>query len=610
MEAFSVKQEQMVIHSKSDLSAKVKNGDPCVQLKDVQGKSPFCAKFARIECYGLDTNYVACKVCSVPIKYTSESGTSGLIRHKCHVSKAAPVSAPVPDDDEGAERGESPKFQDVLTSLAAKVARMCSQDLRPLSVVEGRGFAGVAQALLEIGSRFGCKFPVEGILPSAGTLARHVDEAYDQLKGRVKDEIRQCQAHAVSADLWTAEWAETRYLTVTAHYIHEWKSRRQVLATREVAEDDDDIKRTAGEILQEFGIASEDVVVVSDDALDSAFQGYTRLSCASHKIDAILQHVFDGLDEENPLQAPVIQLMAAINVLATHLKRERLEGALAPPSDNAAESGCWRSKLATLKSVNKLSKSGKLRRILPAGDQLLLQRVDSELLEQVAALLAPFDEAKRHLSSARAPTLHLVLPTKATLLKALLRRHDDSQVVAELKAKLSEAVDLKFHIDVYHKVATALSPSLRTFLRKTVSAQEYDEVVGTLARLIEKSRASEGPLDGVWSPEASEVDDFFSACIEEAGEDDEEEDGEKDHWGRQVVRQYLSDKMPPPHARSLLDFWKERSDALARPADSFLSIPASCAPAQADLPALARRRAAIHPRNVDALLFLHSNTQV
>ncbi|XP_077432230.1 zinc finger protein 618-like isoform X2 [Vanacampus margaritifer] len=608
MDELSVSQEQVMIH-KSDLSLKVKNKDPCVQLKDINGKSPFCAKFARIECYGLDTNYVACKTCSVPVKYTTESGTSGLIRHKCHTSKAA--AAVAADGDVDDHRG-SPKLQrleqDIFTSLAAKVARMCSEDLWPLSAAEGRGFVGVAQTLLEIGSRFGYKFPVEEILPSSSTIARHVDQAYYQLKGRVKDEIQQCQAHALSADLWTAQRAETRFLTLTTHYIHEWKSHRRVLATREVAEDDD-IKRAAEEILQEFGMLSEDVVVVTDDSLDAAFHDYTRLSCAGSQMDSILRHVFDCLDEKNPLHAPVIKLMAGTDALVTHLKRERLEEALAQPLQEASQSS-WHPKVGTLKSVQGALKSGELRQILLARNELrFLEPVDGELLDEVVALLAPFDEAKRHLS-ARVPTLHLVLPTKVTLLKALLRRHGDSQVVTELKVNLSQAVDLKFQIDLYHKMATALSPSLRSFLRRTVSAREYDEVIGTLAQLIDKSQAPAVLTGGARSAETSEVDDFFAACIEEDEDEDEDEDeegGPKERWGRQVVQQYMSDKIPP--ARSLLDFWKERSGALVPLAKKFLSVPASGAPAEPDL-ALGRRRAALHPHNVDALLFLHSNMQM
>ena len=57
---------------------------------------------------------------------------------------------------------------------------------------------------------------------------------------------------------------------------------------------------------------------------------------------------------------------------------------------------------------------------------------------------------------------------------------------------LAQAVELKFKIHLYHKVATALSPSLKSFLRKSLSALEYEEVVNTLAALM-----ATGPEEGV-----------------------------------------------------------------------------------------------------------------
>lgn len=47
-------------------------------------------------------------------------------------------------------------------------------------------------------------------------------------------------------------------------------------------------------------------------------------------------------------------------------------------------------------------------------------------------------------------------------------------------------MELKFKIHLYHKIATALSPSLRCFLRKTLNAEEYEEDINTLAAITER----------------------------------------------------------------------------------------------------------------------------
>ncbi|XP_047667388.1 zinc finger protein 1035 isoform X3 [Tachysurus fulvidraco] len=55
-----------------------------------------------------------------------------------------------------------------------------------------------------------------------------------------------------------------------------------------------------------------------------------------------------------------------------------------------------------------------------------------DLLEDIIHLLEPFDEATRHLSTDQTPSLHLVLPTKETLLRGLLLQDGDSVNVKEI----------------------------------------------------------------------------------------------------------------------------------------------------------------------------------
>ena len=50
-------------------------------------------------------------------------------------------------------------------------------------------------------------------------------------------------------------------------------------------------------------------------------------------------------------------------------------------------------------------------------------------------------------------------------------------------------MEMKFKVHLYHKVATALSPSLRGFLRKTLSEVELYKVIKTLVEMTEKAGA-------------------------------------------------------------------------------------------------------------------------
>ena len=93
----------------------------------------------------------------------------------------------------------------------------------------------------------------------------------------------------------------------------------------------------------------------------------------------------------------------------------------------------WNSRLHMLESINDALKSGKLHKILLQRKELrFLNHIDSELLEEIIELLKPFDKATRELSTDQNPTLHLVLPTKATLLKNMEIQDEDSAIVKEV----------------------------------------------------------------------------------------------------------------------------------------------------------------------------------
>ncbi|KAK7890891.1 hypothetical protein WMY93_022854 [Mugilogobius chulae] len=419
------------------------------------------------------------------------------------------------------------------------------ENLRPFAVVEGAGFVSVVQELLDIGSQYGGAVRAEDLLPCARTVSRHVDGEYQKSKALVVEDLKQCTNYAVTTDLWTEEKTNTHYITVTVHYITvNWEMVNRILATKEMVgvKSGAHIRITVEEILQEF-----------------AFKDYVRLSCAGHNINLALKYVFDNLEDDNPRHSPVIKLLHESKTLVSHFKRAGLQNELDQTLKQAVETR-WNSKLLMLRSINDALKSGKLHRVLLARRELrFLNNIDSELLEDIIKLLTPFDEATRHLSADKTPTLHLVLPTKATLLKGSER-------------KVNPGSGVEIHSPAVPQGCTALSPSLRSFLRKTLSAQEYEEVINTLAAFMttgteervrdhaDTAEEEEG-TPPVSERGTTEVHNFFSSCVEE-----EETEAHSDEEGtscRKFVLDYmLQNNSKMTRGESLLGFWKEMSGGL------------------------------------------------
>ncbi|KAL7379980.1 hypothetical protein ABVT39_009485 [Epinephelus coioides] len=305
----------------------------------------------------------------------------------------------------------------VKTRLTNTIVRMCRQDLRPFAFVEGQGFASVAQELLNTGAQYGSSVDVGDVLSSAWTVSRHVEDEYEKAKKHVKEELQQCPDCVVTTDLWAEERTKTHYITITVHYLLDWTMVNRVLATREIlgVKTHDNIRRT---------------------------------------VESILQHVFDHLDEQNPQDSIIINLFRDAKTLVTHFKRTGLQKALDRSLKQAVVTW-WNTRLAMLQSVRDALQSGKLHEVLLHRNELrYVNNLDPDLLEDIIQLLEPSDEATRHLSSDQKPTLHLVLPTKATLLKGLLFQKGDSVIVREVciqkdfsLGKVTKSIEIHIGID-------------------------------------------------------------------------------------------------------------------------------------------------------------------
>ncbi|KAM3865308.1 uncharacterized protein ACN63O_011008 [Diretmus argenteus] len=241
----------------------------------------------------------------------------------------------------------------------------------------------IAQELLDIGSKYGGTILAEEVLPCARSVSLHVNAEYKKVKALVVEELK-----------------------------------------------------------EEFGIQSRDNVFVTDNGSNmvAAFKDYVRLSCAAHNINLVLKYVFDHLEEDNPTHSRVITLLKESKTLVSHFKRAGLQNELDETLKQAVETR-WNSRLLMLESINNALKSGKLHKILLQRRELrFLNHIDSELLEEIIELLKSFDKATRELSTDKNPTLHLVLPTKATLLNNMEIQDEDSAIVKEVFAETSSCL--------------------------------------------------------------------------------------------------------------------------------------------------------------------------
>jgi len=83
------------------------------------------------------------------------------------------------------------------------------------------------------------------------------------------------------------------------------------------------------------------------------------------------------------------------------------------------------------------------------------------LLGELVEILEPYDTATKCLSTDKAPTLHLVIPTKVQLSKHLSPAPADSAVIAQVKQHLHNQLEVYFKTSSIHAVATLLDRRLK-----------------------------------------------------------------------------------------------------------------------------------------------------
>lgn len=107
-------------------------------------------------------------------------------------------------------------------NLRRAAAYMCAVDVKPLSMVNGKGF------------RYFCGLLNPSFtVPDRHVVASYLKVIYDEGHAELKEEIRG-RAVGLTTDLWTSH-ANEGYITVTAQYITDkWEQKTKVLATRVV----------------------------------------------------------------------------------------------------------------------------------------------------------------------------------------------------------------------------------------------------------------------------------------------------------------------------------------------------------------------------------------
>lgn len=207
--------------SKATIQKKLSYG-LCKLIPKHNGKALFWKSFQVVVYTETEqnTNYVVCNKCQQLMSYRQSKGSSHLSRHKCAMLASSPSI-----DHYFNKKSKTNLPPHVIKECQEKCIQFCSQDIRPMDIVAGSGFKNLANFLIVVGSKFG-EVSADNLLPHPTTVQRNMLKIADNKREVIIDHIRpfiEKGLVASTTDMWTDNYKKRSYLSLTLHFIEDWK---------------------------------------------------------------------------------------------------------------------------------------------------------------------------------------------------------------------------------------------------------------------------------------------------------------------------------------------------------------------------------------------------
>ena len=183
------------------------------------------------------------------------------------------------------------------------LVNFCTKDIRPFSIVDGKGFKEFCQTLITIGAKNG-NLDINDVMPSRVTVSRKVEDKYNLLKSQFKESISKNDSFGITLDMWTNQYNHTSFLALTSHYItgdvssNQLKINNYIVKNIEMKEKKEatKIRQILKDVLQEMNCFREDNVYVTDNGMNisKSVEVFNHISCSGQNINLALKHSING----------------------------------------------------------------------------------------------------------------------------------------------------------------------------------------------------------------------------------------------------------------------------------------------------------------------------
>lgn len=503
-------------------------------------------------------------------------------------------------------------------------------DLQPMSIVEDRGFTKFVHGL---DPRYN--------LPSRRELTRkHIPNMYEEVVQRLKDELREAPHVSVTTDIWTSR--QTRgFLTVTVHYISSnWNMKSAVLETARMKNDHsaENIAEELTRIFKQWDILDKVYCIVTDNGANivAAVNKHMRakhLPCFAHTLNLVVQDAIKNTNEIKNVQEKIKRLVSFFHhsVKAMDKLREMQDQNGVQQKKLIIDVDTrWNSTYYMMDRFLEQHEVTTTTLCLLGKNNMCLNEEELELVRDAVALLEPFEEATREMSSEKFTSLSKVIPITRALQECTKRSVDSRKSMqgSSFGGELQKQLQKRF--PAVEKVFNVGAATLLDNRFKKVPFADIGNVKATEERLINLMRTSyleealpeSPPSESADTDSQKERKDNVQVTAKNKGSlwkmFDEKAEKTKSSYSTSSgphieMRRYLEEPLIP-REEDPLKWWEMHNilfPKLQGLAKMFLSIPATSVPAErlfskaGEL--VSQRRSALSDENINMILFLNKN---
>lgn len=417
-------------------------------------------------------DYVHCNECRGLLQFKELSGTSHLLRHKCHFSQDF--------ESAGSKFRNLPlaKIEETQGLLMKNIIKLCTDDFYSYeSVCDSTGFLNFLQSFVSLGHKFG-NVELRKLYPNVNLIRREVVNMKEEYLRENYSKFREAMVlNYCSATIETRKYkcsSENDLLVMSIQYFDKdlrGLQKKIIFTTSYDTEDAENVQDNIEKSFTFFGGDRNDlvglkIVTPRTGILSEAFiHPFSRNDCIASTICEILDKSFQisskaEISELLSNCRSIVRVIMSNDQYRLHLNQDV---------------GTWKSKVAMLQSV--IDQYDDVSTILKNENEYKLN-FNKRRGEELKSFLEPFVEAVTDLSATTYTTANKILLWWA-ILKEHLKTHDNySSEIKSLMMATNVQFESKFRPTITNKIDCFLDPRYKylKMLSETEKAEVYKEV--------------------------------------------------------------------------------------------------------------------------------------